>query len=265
MSAMASTSCDKLPVVFVGPTVQVSEASRVLEAIYLPPAAQGSIVSAVQRFAPSAILLVDGGFQTEPAVRHKELLWALSAGVPVIGAGSMGALRAAELWPYGVHGVGAIYRWYRRYAFAPDDAVAVLHGPAELGCRPLTQALVDLRLTFRMAERRGRIDAALRRRLDAAAGRLNFRDRTLEQVVEAALGPGAEAGSRQHLAADLEASFASQKKIDALKALAWLNGCSHLGLLPDPALAPFRLTAAFLRDLHDAGLETAPLPAAPPR
>jgi hypothetical protein len=265
MSAMASSPRDGLPVVFLGPTLHVSEASHVLEAVYLPPAAQGSIVSAVQRFAPSAILLIDGSFQDEPAVRHKELLWAMSVGVPVIGAGSMGALRAAELWPYGVHGVGAIYRWYRRYHFAPDDAVAVLHGPPELGCRPLTQALVDLRLTFRKAERRGRIDAALRRRLDAAAGRLNFRDRTLDQVVEAALGCAADAGPSQQLAVELQASFASQKKIDALKALAWLNSCSHRSLLPDPALRPFRFTAAFQRDLQDAGIQIAPLPAAPAR
>jgi hypothetical protein len=265
MSLRTSSPRDGLPVVFVGPTLDASEASRVLEAAYLPPAAQGTIVSAVQRFKPSAILLIDGSFQLEPAVRHKELLWAMSVGVPVIGAGSMGALRAAELWPYGVHGVGAIYRWYRRCHFAPDDAVAVLHGPPELGCRPMTQALVDLRLTFRVAERRGRIDAALRRRLEAEAGRLNFRDRTLDQVVEAALGPNADAGSRRHLVVELQASFTSQKKIDALQALAWLNSCNHRNLLPDPALRPFRFTAAFLRDLQDAGIEIAPLPAALPR
>ena len=49
---------------------------------------------------PPPILIIDGVFQSEPAVRHKEILWALSLGVPVVGAASMGALRAAELFPH---------------------------------------------------------------------------------------------------------------------------------------------------------------------
>ncbi len=115
--------------VFTGPTLSHAEAQRAADVICLAPAVQGSVVAAVQRYDPAAILIVDGGFQSEPAVRHKEILWAISQGVPVIGAASMGALRAAELHPH-MRGVGLVYRWYRRNAFAPDDAVAVLHGPA---------------------------------------------------------------------------------------------------------------------------------------
>ncbi|TIT86320.1 MAG: TfuA domain-containing protein, partial [Mesorhizobium sp.] len=114
--------------VFTGPTLSHPEAQQVADVICLPPAVQGSIVAAVQRYDPAAIVIIDGAFQAEPAVRHKEILWAISQAIPVIGAGSMGALRAAELYPY-MHGVGLIYRWYRRFAFLPDDAVAVLYGP----------------------------------------------------------------------------------------------------------------------------------------
>ena len=165
-------------VVFLGPTLSPAEARDVLDAVYLPPAAQGSIVRAVQRFDPVAILIIDGSFQGEPAVRHKEILWALSRGTPVVGAASMGALRAAELFPH-MRGVGLIYRWYRRFAFAPDDAVAVLYGPPEVNSAALTLALVDLLMTFRAAERRGLISHDFRQRLDAAARRLNFRERTM--------------------------------------------------------------------------------------
>ena len=42
-----------------------------------------------------------GAFASVPAVRHKEILWALSEGIPVIGAASIGALRAAELTAFG--------------------------------------------------------------------------------------------------------------------------------------------------------------------
>ncbi len=84
------------PLVFLGPTLAVEEAEQILPATFLPPAAQGAFIAALEH-RPSAILLIDGVFQGEPAVRHKEILWTMSRGVPVFGAASMGALRAAEL------------------------------------------------------------------------------------------------------------------------------------------------------------------------
>jgi len=154
------------PVVFLGPTLRAAEAASILDATYLPPAAQGDVVRAVQRYGPSCIVIIDGAFQSVPAVRHREILWALHKGIPVVGAASMGALRAAELDRHGMVGVGEIYRWYRRFAFAPDDWVAVLHEPVEFGSQPLTIAHVDLRKTVRKARRNGLIDESLRRRLE---------------------------------------------------------------------------------------------------
>src|SRR5688572_13608332 len=142
------------PLVFLGPSLPLAAAKALCDAaVYLPPAAQGSIISAVQRYEPGAILIIDGIFQSEPAVRHKEILWAIAQGVTVIGAASMGALRAAELHRHGMIGVGLIYRWYRRYPFAPDDAVAVLHMPEELGSAAMTLSLIDFVQTVKQAER----------------------------------------------------------------------------------------------------------------
>ena len=56
---------------------------------------------------PRQSLIIDGSFQSQPAVRHKEILWALSRGIPVIGAASMGALRAAELYPSYAEALGS--------------------------------------------------------------------------------------------------------------------------------------------------------------
>ena len=50
--------------------------------------------------------LVDGVFEDRPTVWHKEILWALDRGVRVLGAASLGALRAAECAPFGMEGVG---------------------------------------------------------------------------------------------------------------------------------------------------------------
>ena len=57
----------------------------------------------------AALVLIDGYYFTVPAVTHKELLYALDAGVRVIGAASLGALRAAELAPLGMTGVGRVF------------------------------------------------------------------------------------------------------------------------------------------------------------
>ncbi|MER8500229.1 TfuA-like protein [Mesorhizobium sp. M0904] len=218
------------------------------DVICLAPAVQGSIIAAVQRYDPAAIVIIDGAFQAEPAVRHKEILWAISQAIPVIGAGSMGALRAAELYPY-MHGVGLIYRWYRRFAFLPDDAVAVLYGPKAVNFSPLTHALVDLRITVRAAWRRNLISTDLSGKLGNTARNLNFRERTLSRMVRETLP---EAGDHDIEACRqiLAGAFVQQKKRDALSALQLMR---EKALVP-AELKNFRMTVAFVQDLEDAGL-----------
>lgn len=245
------------PLVFLGPTLSAVEAEKTLSATYRPPAAQGAIVSAVQRHRPSAILLVDGVFQGEPAVRHKEILWAISRGIPVFGAASMGALRAAELWRQGMIGVGLIFRWYRRFELLPDDAVAVLLDPPELGSRALTHALIDLKMTVRRAERAGRIGRGMRGRLESAAAALNFRDRTLANMVDRALGDALDCSGRAGLEEKLARSFVDQKRADALEALRLLRRLESAGGLTARPATGFVTTTAFLRDLRHAGIDPA--------
>jgi hypothetical protein len=236
--------------VFCGPTISHDEAKEKLEAHYFPPAVQGSIVSAVLNYNPSVIVLIDGGFQTEPAVKHKEILWALSRDVAVVGASSMGALRAAELTPFMI-GVGLVYRWYRRFALTADDAVAVQHGPAELNFPALTDALIDLRLTFRSAWRQGKIPAELAQRLNATARNLNFRERTLARVIAETL-PDASDSERIDLHSVLASSFVQQKHADALQALA----LARSGTLQSPNYpGAFVVTRAFVDDLSEAGID----------
>ena len=245
-------------VVFLGPTMTEAAATQRLDAVYLPPAAQGAFVRAVADYRPRAILLIDGTFQGEPAVRHKEILWALSQGVAVYGAASMGALRAAELHTHGMVGVGLIYRWYRRFPLAPDDAVAVLHGPPEIGSPALTSALVDLRLTFRAAERAGRITRDLRLRLDQTAAELNFRERTLRQVTASRVDGlvGTDRNDMLLLETVLVQSFVHQKRRDAEAALDLVASDLRAGIDRGQPVGgrQFVLTSAFLRDLADAGL-----------
>jgi hypothetical protein len=137
-------------VVFLGPTLSHDDARDVLDAEYRPPAAHGDVLRAALR-RPQAIGLVDGVFERVPAVWHKEILFALSEGVHVYGAASMGALRAAELDAFGMRGVGTVYRAFAGGVLEDDDEVAVAHASAEHGFRALSDAMVDVRATLAAA------------------------------------------------------------------------------------------------------------------
>ena len=101
-------------IVFAGPTLPADAVAALLpEATVLPPARQGDIFRAVRAHRPIALGLIDGVFLHEPAVWHREILWALHQGIHVFGAASMGALRAAELAPFGMRGVGRVFGAYR--------------------------------------------------------------------------------------------------------------------------------------------------------
>lgn len=182
-------------VLFAGPSLDRSRIDAA--AIDLrPPAAEGDVYrAALER--PRAIALVDGYFEDQPAVWHKEILWAMAQGIHVFGAASMGALRAAELHAFGMIGVGVIYRAYRHGVLTDDSEVAVLHGPAELGYPVLTEALVNVRATLAAAQAERIVSVEGRRLVRAAAARIFYKERTWERIIAAARAAGlpeAEAG-----------------------------------------------------------------------
>lgn len=141
-------------VIFLGPSLPVAEARAVLDAEYLPPAAMGDLYAALAK-APVAIGLIDGVFEQVPAVWHKEILYALSQGVHVYGASSMGALRAAELSAFGMRGIGQVFEAFQSGELEDDDEVTVAHSPASHGFQPISDAMVNLRVGLRRAEAAG--------------------------------------------------------------------------------------------------------------
>ncbi|GAB4065201.1 hypothetical protein KHC28_02185 [Ancylobacter sonchi] len=242
-------------IVFLGPTLSREQAMECLEATYLPPAEQGSLIRAVRTLKPRAVVLIDGSFSRVPAIRHKEILWTLAQDIPVFGAASIGAVRAAELDSVGMQGHGLIYRWYRRTPFADDDEVAVAMMPAELGAAPLSDALVNIRLTLAAARRAGILSEALQRAIETIARRTYFIDRLYAPIL---------ASARIALPAEAHAGLdrferwwpdhaVDQKQADAIGLLRRLASAPNL--LRPPAERPaFRLTEAWAHDLDDAGL-----------
>lgn len=155
--------------VFLGPTLPVAEARRILDATYLPPVSMGDVYALMKR-QPKVIAIIDGLFQRVPAVWHKEILFALSRGVRVFGSSSMGALRAAELHTFGMEGAGQVFEAYRDGLYEDDDEVAVIHSPEEFGYRQLSEAMVNLRAGLRRAEPAGtrRLSGTARSRVGGA-------------------------------------------------------------------------------------------------
>ncbi len=242
-------------VVFLGPTLRRAEAAAVLDAVYLPPAEQGSVVRAVRTYSPSAIVLIDGSFATAPAVRHKEILWALAKGVPVFGAASMGALRAAELAAVGMQGHGFIYRWYALTPLADDDEVAVAMSPPEIGAAPLSEALINIRLTLRRALRSGIVTAPERRALETLARETHFVDRSYARLLADARStlPPEFGGALDRLADWLPSGALDRKREDALGLLNRLARYPQL-VIRRADTPPFQLTESWAYDLDAAGL-----------
>jgi len=162
-------------VAFLGPSLPAREGRGFR---LLPPARRGDVWRALE-LRPRAIALIDGLFESEPSVWHQEILDALDAGVAVIGGGSMGALRAAELHTLGMKGAGRIFRWYRDGEVIDDSEVALLHSGADDGYRPLSVPQVNVRWSARR-QLPGREAAAL---IEASA-RIFYQDRTWPRVLE---------------------------------------------------------------------------------
>ena len=174
--------------VFTGPSLHADEARRLMpDASILPPVRHGDLLSCGAGTGDRVVIL-DGVFFQSASVRHKEICALIDAGVTVHGAASMGALRAAELEPFGMAGSGVVHRLYRCGLLERDDEVALVHGGPEQGWRALTVALVSVRIALRRLRRRGRIDAEAERQLLAAALAVPFTDRTWPAVLDTA-GP----------------------------------------------------------------------------
>ena len=201
-------------ILFVGSTLPAAEAAEVLDATALGPAAHGDLLAAA-RSAPAAIGLIDGYFERVPAVWHKEILWAMSRGVRVYGAASMGALRAAELAPFGMIGVGKIFEAFRAGVLEADDEVAVRHASAEEGYRPTSEALVDMRATLEAATATGVISTEVQSTLVQLASRLHYPDRIYPRLLAEALRSGVDAHVVGGLERWLPTGRISQKAIDA--------------------------------------------------
>lgn len=176
-------------VVFLGPSLAREKAEQILKADYRPPARRGDIYKAAKEGA-RIICLIDGVFFQDCSVAHKEVIHALQAGAKVLGASSMGALRASELDVYGMEGIGAIYQAYRSGHLESDDEVALVFDPFSF--EPRSEPLVNIRFNLDLAWQKGVISVTAKDRLFHIASAIYFPERTYERMFSDAQGSVSE-------------------------------------------------------------------------
>lgn len=206
-------------VVFGGPSIDAAAGLELLpRASFRGPARCGDIYRAA-RGGAALVGLVDGYFDHTLSVWHKEILWALSRGVRVYGAASLGALRAAELARYGMVGIGTIYARFAGGELEDDDEVAVVHEPRERGYRAQSEAMVNLRATLDAACASRVLEATEAAELATHLKRLFYPHRDVGALREAAASR-LPAARRDGFCAWLDAhGVVNQKRLDALALL----------------------------------------------
>lgn len=158
------------------------------EADYRPPIRRGDLDAVA---SGTLVGIIDGVFADVLAISPGEIRAALSRGVVVLGAASMGALRATEI--PAVVGIGRIHEMYRDGVIERDDEVAVLF--EEETYRALTVPLVNVRYAVGRLVRTGTLAPRAGDDIVAAAQMLHFTDRTYEAIFDApSLAAKADAG-----------------------------------------------------------------------
>jgi hypothetical protein len=217
--------------VFLGPSVDRATAEKILPANYYPPVRMGD----VYRLAATrvrTILIIDGVFHWVTPVWQREIRNALENGIGVIGAASMGALRAAELGRFGMIGRGTIWSWYRDSILDGDDEVALLHGDETVNYRPMSEPLVNIRYNLGRAVDRGVIDERQAQQLLDRTKQRYFGARSYRVLLDDARALGFVAEQMGRFERFLADEAVDLKRVDAIDALTY---CAELAAASDAA------------------------------
>jgi len=169
------------PVIYLGPSLPLAEAKDILDADYRPPVKRGDL----QRLEGVELVgMIDGVFLQSCSVGHREILSLLNRKVKVVGGGSMGALRAAEMGHYGMIGVGQIFKMYASGEVQGDDEVALVFDPETM--EPLSEPLVNLRVLLDAAWMADVIDTAQRAGILSEMRSIYYPRRTVPAFLEVA-------------------------------------------------------------------------------
>lgn len=233
-------------IAFAGPSIERDAVEAVAHVECRPPVSQGDVYQAA-RSAPDVIAIIDGYFEGVPSVWHKEILWAMSRGISVYGASSMGALRAAELQAFGMRGVGEIFEGYRDGKYEDDDEVAVLHAPAELNYISLSLPMVNARATLESAAASSIITQSVATELVGIAKSIFYQQRDWREIFRQAAKLQIDPGQLANFERWLARGECDLKRQDAMRLLDELARIGEQGVKPTAAPFQFEWTVMWDR------------------
>jgi hypothetical protein len=222
--------------VFLGPSLPRHKAERQLPANYYPPVRMGDVYRLIAT-GVHTIVIIDGVFHNTTPIWQRELVAAMDNGIAVIGAASMGALRAAELDKLGMVGHGQIYEWYRDGIIDGDDEVALLHADEELGYQAISEPLVNIRCTLGQAVERSILTAAQAATLIDLAKNRFFGDRSYHLLLQSPLVKDLPYAQRCDLTDFLTENPANLKQNDAISVLRYCAGLAGNKPVPSAQVA----------------------------
>jgi hypothetical protein len=226
------------PIVYLGPSLPGHDAKVALPGCDLRAPIRRGDLYRDRLGGGSVFVIIDGVFHQEPAVPPREILDVLEDGAMIVGASSMGALRAAECWPAGMRGVGTIYRLYRRGALHSDDEVILVYSSDGSAYQSRSVPLINVRYALSRALRKDRLDLPAAGRIVASAQRLHFPERCWPVILSNAGALDADGGLQTLL------SSLDLKREDAVRCLRTVARW----MADTPALAkrPRRVSTAFI-------------------
>jgi TfuA protein len=172
------------PIIFLGPSLSREKAKDILEADYRPPAKKGDLLRLADLTKDITMVgLVDGFFlQDYPPTPIEVYQLATKKNMLLVGAASLGALRAVELEKFGMIGIGKIFELYKTGKIDADDEVAVTF---EEGRHTLqSEAMIDIRFNLFIAKRKGIIDERTKREITKVAKNVYFPFRNYTDILD---------------------------------------------------------------------------------
>lgn len=174
------------PIIFLGPSMNNERAKGIFDADYKPPAKKGDLLRLGLSSDISLVGLVDGMFlQDYPPTPIEVYQLVTKKNVVVVGAASLGALRAVELERFGMIGIGKIFELYRKGKLTADDEVAVTF--EEGSYRLQSEAMIDIRFNLFLAEKQGIINKHSKKILTKIAKNFYFPLRNYNDILDYAI------------------------------------------------------------------------------
>jgi TfuA protein len=172
------------PIVYLGPTLSREEAIKILDADYRDPAKKGDFLMLSRDSDEKKYVgFVDGVFLHDyPPSPIEVYHLATRKNIDLIGASSLGALRAVELEKFGMKGIGKIFQLYKNGIINADDEVAVTFVRENNILQ--SEAMIDIRFNLFLAYKKGIITNQTKKRFAKIAKNIYFPFRNYEDIIK---------------------------------------------------------------------------------